>query len=324
MFDMLPVMAETPDFRWELRGQDRPQLQLFDDGPQLRIGKGAYRGLEFLEVEARRIVNDIPEGAGLPFRHTINAYRGCSHACSYCFARPTHEYLNLDSGKDFESKIVVKVNAVDLVRAETHPSRWGGELIAMGTNTDPYQPAEGKYRLTQGIVEVLGDRANPFSILTKSSLVLRDLDLLADVARRVAIHVDFSIGTLDDAVWRLTEPGTPHPRRRVEAMAKLNAAGVPSGALVAPVLPGLSDHPDQLREVVRACVDAGARSIHPLLLHLGRGVKEHYLRWLGVTKPELVPLHITSYRGRKRLPDAQRALSELVRGLVDEFGGTPS
>ena len=156
---------------------------------------------------------------------------------------------------------MVKVNAVSQLRAELDPRRWAGELIAMGTNTDPYQRAEGKYRLTRGIVEVLAEVANPFSILTKSTLVLRDLALLAEAARRTSVRVNLSIGTLDEDVWRATEPGTPHPARRVRAVEALNAAGVPCGVLVAPVLPGLSDGPDQLEAVVRACVEAGpARS----------------------------------------------------------------
>ena len=166
--------------------------------------------MEFLHVRARRIINEV-KGSPFGFRYTINAYRGCSHACTYCFARPTHAYLGLDADRDFERRIVVKVNAVSHLRSELDPRRWAGELIAMGTNTDPYQRAEGKYRLTRGIVEVLTESANPFSILTKSTLVLRDLDLLAEAARRTAVRVNLSIGTLDEEVWRATEPGTPHP-----------------------------------------------------------------------------------------------------------------
>src|SRR5439155_1280621 len=171
-----------------------------------------------------------------------------------CFARPTHEYLGLNSGEDFERKIVVKINAVERLRAELRSPKWRGDHIAMGTNTDPYQRCEGKYRLTRGIIRELGQAANPFSILTKSTLILRDLDVLVEAARHTEVRTSFSIGTLDDDVWKATEPGTPHPRKRVEAVAKLNEAGVPCGVLVAPVLPGLSDRPDQLEAVVKACV----------------------------------------------------------------------
>src|SRR4051795_10025913 len=250
---------------------DEPQLALF--GPEQR----ELPSVEYMAVNARRIINTLPASSRMPFRHTINVYRGCRHACTYCFARPTHEYLGLNAGEDFERKVLVKVNAVERVRAELAPSRWAGEHIAMGTNTDPYQRCEGKYRLTQGIVGELSAAANPFSILTKSTLILRDLDLLAEAARRTDVRANFSIGTLDEEVWRTTEPGTPHPRRRVEAVAKLNQAGVPCGVLVAPILPGLSDAAEQLEAVVKACVDAGAVSVTPLLLHLRAGVREHYL-----------------------------------------------
>ncbi len=156
------------------------QGQLFDEPVfEREPGRGEYRGMEFLHVRAHRIINEV-RNAPFGFRWTINAYRGCSHACTYCFARPTHTYLDLDADRDFERRIVVKVNAVSRLRAELDPRRWRGELIAMGTNTDPYQRCEGKYRLTRGIVEVLAEHGNPFSILTKSTLVLRDLPLLAE------------------------------------------------------------------------------------------------------------------------------------------------
>jgi hypothetical protein len=212
-----------PELRWRL-ADDGGQGALFDD-VERHFGTGEFRGMEFLHVRARRIINEVPKASRVPFRYTINAYRGCSHACRYCFARPTHEYLGLDAGADFERRIVVKVNAVERLRAELAPSQWRGEHIAMGTNTDPYQRCEGKYRLTRGIVEKLAAAANPFSILTKSTLILADVDLLADASRRTQVRANLSIGTLDEGVWRATEPGTPHPLRRVEAVARLNDAG---------------------------------------------------------------------------------------------------
>jgi DNA repair photolyase len=261
----------------------------------------------------------------MPFRHTINVYRGCSHACAYCFARPTHAYLGLGIGEDFERKVVVKVNAVERLRAELRSPRWTGERIAMGTNTDPYQRAEGRYHLTRGVVEVLREAANPFSILTKSTLVLRDLDLLVDAARRSEVRLDVSIGTLDRDVWRLTEPGTPPPDKRVEAVRRLNAAGIACGVLVAPVLPGLSDGEDQLREVTRACVDAGAVSLSAVALHLRPGVREHFLGWLGTARPELVPLYRQRFRrGAYQSDDQQRRVSDLVAGFALEAGFDPA
>jgi len=311
------------DLRWQLAHDDKEASQqaLFDV-PQREIGTGEFRGLEFLHVRARSIINKVGPKSPVPFQYTINAYRGCSHACTYCFARPTHEYLNLDPAIDFDRVIVVKVNAVEKLRAELAPRRWEGHHIAMGTNTDPYQRAEGKYRLTQGIIEVLGEARNPFSILTKGTLVLRDLDRLVEAARRTHVELCFSIGTLDEEVWRATEPGTPHPRKRVEAVARLNEAGIPCGVLVAPILPGLSDGREQLDDVVRACVDAGAPSISPVLLHLRPGVKEHYLGWLANAQPELLERHKRLYPGSYAPARERDRVTQLVRDLVAQHRGT--
>jgi DNA repair photolyase len=307
--------------RWRLADDDGGQAALFEQEVERHVGRGEFRGMEFLHVRARRVINEVPKRSRMPFRWTINAYRGCSHACSYCFARPTHEYLGMNTGDDFDRKIVVKVNAVERVRAELAPGRWAGDHIAMGTNTDPYQRCEGKYRLTEGIVGELSAAANPFSILTKSTLILRDLDLLAEAARRTEVRANFSIGTLDEEVWRASEPETPHPRRRIEAVARLNEAGVPCGVLVAPVLPGLSDGPDQLEAVVKACVEAGARSITPLLLHLRPGVREHYLEWLAGARPDLADRYATLYPKAYAPSRTQDELAALVRTLVERHGG---
>src|SRR5260221_6969020 len=182
--------------RWRLadEGPGSQQALFEEDPPTWRAGHGEFRGLEFLEVKAQRVINPVPPQSRMGFRYTINAYRGCSHRCRYCFARPTHEYLNLNRGDDFDRKIVVKVNAVERVRAEVQSPKWEGDPIAMGTNTDPYQRCEGKYRLTRGIIGMLGEARNPFSILTKSSLILRDLDVLVEAAQRTDVHTSFSIG----------------------------------------------------------------------------------------------------------------------------------
>ena len=312
-------MAADPrrPIRWRLADEDVPAA-LFPDETALErhVGTGEYRGLEFLHVNARRIINTVPESSGMPFRHTINAYRGCSHACTYCFARPTHDYLGLGIGEDFETKIVVKVNAVERLRAELRASRWGGEHIAMGTNTDPYQAAEGKYHLTRGIIGALSEARNPFSILTKSTLVLRDLKALTDAARRTAVHVSLSIGTLDREVWRLTEPGTPPPDQRLAAVRRLSEAGIPCGVLVAPVLPGLSDGDDQVRLLAQACREAGAISVSAVALHLRPGVRQHFMGWLARCRPDLVPLYDERFGRGAYQPRAEQArLSALVAGV---------
>jgi DNA repair photolyase len=313
------------DLRWDLAEEPRPQASLFEESIfEREPGRGEFRGIEFLHVRAQRIINEL-RNAPFGFRFTINAYRGCTHRCTYCFARPTHEYLGLGAGEDFERKIVVKVNAVPLLKAELAPRRWAGELIAMGTNTDPYQRCEGKYRLTRGLVEVLAEHGNPFSILTKSTLVLRDVDLLAAAARRTDVRVNLSIGTLDEDVWRATEPGTPHPLRRIRAVETLNKAGVPCGVLIAPILPGMSDGPEQIEAVVKACVEAGARSISTTLLHLRPGVKEVFLPRLRRTHPDVADRYERRYRHRAYPPKAeQQALQEQVATLVREHGGLPA
>ena len=310
--------------RWKLADDTGGQGVFFSDEElvERHVGTGEFRGLEFLHVNARRIINEIPKAAQLPFRFTINVYRGCSHACTYCFARPTHDYLGLGIGEDFERKLVVKVNAVERLRAELRSPKWGGDHIAMGTNTDPYQRCEGKYHLTQGVIRALGEAGNPFSILTKSTLILRDLALLQQAAQRTEVRCNFSIGTLDEAVWRATEPGTPHPRRRVEAVRKLNEAGIPCGVLVAPIIPGMSDNAEQVEEVVAACVEAGAVSIGGIPLHLRRGVREHFMDWLGTARPDLVADYERRYRGRAYLPVKERqAVSGMVGAAIRKAGG---
>jgi DNA repair photolyase len=306
-------------FRWRLADEDGGQPMLFaeEELADRHVGIGEYRGLEFLHVNAKQIINQVPAPSRMPFRYTINAYRGCSHACLYCFARPTHEYLGLDLGEDFERKLVVKVNAVERLRAELRSPRWRGEHIAMGTNTDPYQRAEGKYHLTRGIVEVLGAAANPFSILTKSTLVLRDVDVLEAAARRTEVRCNLSIGTLDEEVWKKAEPGTPHPRRRVEAVRRLNEAGIPTGVLVAPIIPGWSDSPEQLEAVTTACLDAGAVSVTPVVLHLRPGVKEHFFGFLESAKPELHRELRVRYRGSYLSTAEQDRISAPVRRVAD-------
>ena len=279
-----------------------------------------FRGITFIESEAKSIINRVP-GNFLPFDWTINPYRGCSHSCTYCFARPTHTYLDMNAGRDFETKIVVKVNAPEVLRRELAAKRWKGEHIAMGTNTDPYQRAEGRYRLMRGILEALIDHRNPFSILTKGTLILRDLDLLVQAAEHAPVSAAFSIGTLDEEVWHETEPGTPHPRARIDAVRQLTEAGIATGVLMAPILPGISDRPEQLHDLVEAAIAAGATHVSPIMLHLRPGVREEFLPWLEEHHPDLVSLYLRMYRqpyGPKALRDA---LGRKVSSLVAAAGG---
>jgi DNA repair photolyase len=310
--------------RWALAGTEEDGTLFADERATTRhVGRGAYAGLEFLHVNAKTIINAVPAQSAMPFRFTINAYRGCSHACNYCFARPTHEYLGLDIGSDFERRIVVKINAVERLRAEVRAAKWGGDHIAMGTNTDPYQHAEGKYHLTRGIIDVLAEARNPFSILTKSTLILRDVKALVAAATRTDVSVNFSVGTLDRTVWKMTEPGTPPPDKRIEALRRLSEAGIACGVLVAPLLPGLSDRDEQIEEVVEACARAGAVSMHGVALHLRGPMREHYMTWLDRVRPDLAALYRARFRGGAyQPPDERDRVADLVRQVARRFGVT--
>jgi DNA repair photolyase len=239
-----------------------------------------------------------------------------------CFARPSHAWLELDADRDFERVIVVKVNAVERLRAELRRPSWQGEHVALGTNTDPYQRAEGRYRLTRGLVSTLADAGNPFSVLTKGTLVTRDLDILTEAARRgVCTSVSLSIPTVDERVWRLTESGAPHPRARLETVAALREAGIPSGVMLAPIIPGLSDGAAQLRAAIAGALEAGATAITPIVLHLRPGVREVFLPRLRAEHPELADRLAATYRGANAPAAERRRIVGLVHRLVDELGG---
>ncbi len=309
-------------------------LRLADDGPREQqalfdrdlvvsrtFDTPGFRGITFHEVRARSLISKVPPESRVPFRWTINPYRGCSHACVYCFARNTHTYLDLDSGHDFDSQIVVKVNAADLLRRELRAARWSGEHIAMGTNVDCYQRAEGRYRLMPGIITALTDAVNPFSILTKGTLILRDIDLLARAAAVTDVGLNFSVSFVDKALSRSIEPGTPAPGRRLAACAALSQRGLRCGVLMGPVLPFLSDSPGQLDAAMRAIADAGASHVSPVVLHLRPGAREWFLRWLGANHPGLVDTYRDLYGGRAYAPASyQRQIAGQVAELARKHG----
>ncbi len=240
-----------------------------------------------------------------------------------CFARPTHRYLGFDAGRDFEREIVVKVNAPEILRVELARRSWKREHVALGTNTDPYQWVEGRYRLMEGIWEALRDAAgglgNPCSVLTKSPLLLRDLPLMLQIAQRTTISASMSIPTLDERAWRATEPHTPHPRARLEAVAELNRAGIPTGVLIAPLIPGVNDAPHQLEPLLQGAVDAGATHISGVALHLRRDVKEIFMDWLRRHRPDLLERYEQLYRNGAYAPAQERErLSKLVQGRAPQ------
>ncbi len=239
----------------------------------------------------------------------------------YCFARNTHTYLDLDAGQDFNSKVIVKVNAPELLRAKLSSRGWAGEHIAMGTNVDCYQRAEGRYELMRGIIAALRDAHNPFSILTKGTLILRDLDLLLESAEVTDVGLNVSAGFVDQDLWRAIEPGTPAPQRRLDACAALNDAGLRCGVLMGPVVPYLCDSPAQLEAAVRQAAAAGAAHVTPIVLHLRPGAREWFLGWLREAHPALVPRYAELYgRGAYARKDYQARIASEVRALADRYG----
>jgi DNA repair photolyase len=238
-----------------------------------------------------------------------------------CFARNTHTYLDLDAGHDFDTKIVVKVNAGTLLRRELARPSWRGEPIAMGTNVDCYQRAEGRYQLMRQILGALRERANPYSILTKGTLIQRDLDLITASAEVADVSVAFSVGFLDEETWRAVEPGTPRPSRRLDVVKRFADAGVRCSVLMAPILPGLTDTDDEIDRTVSAIAAAGARSVTPLVLHLRPGAREWYGRWLAREHPRLVPRYRSLYRRGAYAPEPyQREVVARVRGAARRYG----
>src|SRR6201993_299961 len=303
-------------------GRRDAALPLIERGAVARtFDTPGFRGMTFYEVQAKSIVNRVPEASRMPFRWTINPYRGCQHACRYCYARKSHSYLELDSGVDFDTKVVVKVNAPELTRKKMASASWQGEHIAMGTNVDCYQRAEVRYQLMPGIISALKDAANPFSILTKGTLILRDIDLLAEAAEVTEVGLNVSAGFVDKDLWRSIEPGTPAPQRRLEARAALNERGLRCGVLMGPVVPFLSDSPAQLDEAVRQIAAAGATHVTPIVLHLRPGTREWFFAWLRTHHPGLVDRYLDLYSGGAYAPKAyQNRIAGQVRELAEKHG----
>jgi DNA repair photolyase len=265
----------------------------------------------FHEVQAKSALNKV--SGRMPWGWTINPYRGCTHACAYCFARPTHEFLGFDAGTDFEREIVVKTNVAEVLRTELARPSWKGEHVALGTNTDPYQWVEGRYALMRGIWAALRDAANPCSVLTKSPLLTRDIDLMLQIAERTQFTAYLSVPTIDERAWRETEPRTPSPRSRLAALERLADAGLDVGIVIAPLLPGINDNAEQIEEIVRAAEDAGAESIDALPLHLRGATKRVFLDWLRATRPELLPRYEALYGdGSEMRRDEHHRLTQLV------------
>ncbi|WP_242823314.1 radical SAM protein [Thermaerobacter subterraneus] len=275
------------------------------------------RRIQYRWLPCKSLINRV---SGMPFQWSINPYRGCTHGCVYCYARATHPYLGLDGGLDFESVIFVKQGAVEALRRDLARPGWNRELVAIGTATDPYQPIEGKYRLMRGILQALIDAETPFSITTKSTLVLRDLDLLVEASRRAGCTVNISIPTVDPGLWRQLEPGTPHPAQRLRVLERLRAAGIRAGVFLAPILPGITDDRLHLEAVVKAAAQHGAAFLWPGVMHLGPGVREWVFPALARLRPDLMPMYRALYRGREAAPFYRESVLRRVEELKTRWG----
>ena len=314
--------------RWQAQQLDtglaeaEPVLPLAGlDAVERRFDTPEFRGITFYEIRAKSVLNKVPPTTYLPFRWTVNPYRGCTHACVYCFARKTHTYLELDAGADFDTRVIVKVNAGAVVARELASPRWAGERVALGTNVDPYQRAEGRYRITRDVVAALVAARNPLSILTKGTLVLRDLDLLSEGARHTEVSVATSVGSVAEAVWRGVEPGTPSPLRRLDMISQVRGAGLGGGVLMAPILPLLGDSDEQLDATVRAIRDAGATWLSPLVLRLPVGAREWWWQWLTREHPDLVGRYRELYgTGGTVSRSYENELYQRVWRLADRYG----
>ncbi len=276
---------------------------------------------DYLEDTCKTALNRVPQASRVPFRWTVNPYRGCTHSCHYCFARAYHTYLDMGVGEDFSSKIVVKTNVVEVLRRELASPKWTGEHVAMGTATDPYQHCEGRYQLTRGVLEALADFANPMSMLTKSTMILRDLDLFRRLNEVTSVTVSMSVGTLDERVRHVVEPGTPPGRRRLDILRRFAEAGIRTNVLVAPILPGLTDDDEHLEEVLAACAEAGVATASPIVLHVRTTIREHFIPWLERSYPDLAPLYRELYGTRSYAPKAyQDEVSQRFRRLRAGYG----
>jgi DNA repair photolyase len=300
-----------------LRGGTAEQLRFFQTVDTAITRKRSIEGRAVKSQEKLRVVGVEPLGIEIPM-YDITTGTGdfiANGVISHnCFARPTHEYLDMNAGSDFEREIIVKVNVPEVLRAELARPSWTKEKVALGTNTDPYQWVEGRYKLMRGIWEALRDARNPCSILTKSPLVLRDVDLLKQIAEVTEVSACLSVPTLEEKAWRATEPHTPHPRARLEAVAELNRQGIPTGILIAPLMPGINDDPAQVAEIVEAATEANATYIGGNTLFLRGSVRDLVFEWLREHRPDLVPRYERLYAGGAYLKAPERRRIELAAG----------
>jgi len=271
----------------------------------------------YQEVICRSALNPVK---GMPFSWTLNPYRGCTHGCHYCYARRYHAQFELGADDEFASVILVKTNFVAVLRRELARPSWKGELAAMGTATDCYQPIEGTYKITRGALEVLCEFGNPTSVVTKGPMIVRDKDVLADLSRRTDCHVCVSVPCVDEDVWRSLEPGTAHPMQRLRAVRELVDAGIDAGVLMSPIVPGISSKPSLIERTIKAAADHGARIFGANVMHLEGGTRDHFMRWLAQEYPHLVEGYQKLYVGKYAPVGYRDEVKKIVAAVQKKAG----
>jgi DNA repair photolyase len=314
-------VEQTPLFAdlQPLRPTTRDVARLVKNGGVEALPGAVRRGddASYQEIRCRSALNRVH---GMPFKWTLNPYRGCTHGCHYCFARRYQSQLELDAGDQFASLIFVKTNFVERLAHELDRPTWKREMVALGTATDPYQPIEGTYRLSRGVLERLAMAANPVGIVTKGPMVVRDRDVLQELSARAECRVYLSVPTVDEDAWRRLEPGTAHPLKRLRAVRALVDAGIDAGVLMAPIVPGLTSQPAKLERTVKAIADSGARSVGAMVMHLEAGTREHFMGFLGREFPELAERYGHLYAAKYAPPAYVKRVQEMVGVLKARYG----
>jgi len=274
-------------------------------------------GASYQEVTCRSALNPVK---GMPFKWTLNPYRGCTHGCHYCFARRYQTQLELNAGDDFASVIFVKTNFVQVLRRELDKPSWAKENIGFGTATDPYQPIEGTYKISRGVLEALRDAATPVGIVTKGPMIVRDTDILQDLSKRTTCRVHISIPTVDEDAWEKLEPGVAHPMQRLRAVRALVDAGIDCGVLMAPIVPGFSTQPAKIERTIKAIAESGARSVGAMVMHLEGGTRDHFMAMLNREYPEMVEKYEKLYASKYVAKDYDKRVQEVVSLMRARYG----
>lgn len=302
----------------------RDVAQIVKEGGVAALKDARRRGdaATYQEIRCRSALNKVKGKAYMQW--SLNPYRGCTHGCHYCFARRYHSHLELgndpEGADQFASVIFVKINFVEVLRRELDKPSWQKESIGFGTATDPYQPIEGTYKISRGVLEALRDAATPVGIVTKGPMIVRDIDVLKDLSSRATCRVHMSVPTVDDDAWEKLEPGVAHPMKRLRAVRELVDAGIDCGVLMAPIVPGFSTQPRKIEATIKAIADSGATSIGAMVMHMDGGTKDHFMAILQREYPDLVPMYNELYASRYVKKDYEKRVQEVVSLMRQRYG----